>query len=48
MDVYPDDWALCRNGSGEEGMVPLMCLDGGQGKFKFSKVEGGADIGVAY
>lgn len=34
------------NDGGEEGMVPLTCLDWGPGKF--SEVEDGADIGVAY
>ncbi|KAJ7436222.1 hypothetical protein FB451DRAFT_1571144 [Mycena latifolia] len=26
---YDDGWALCKNGRGEQGMVPLECLDRG-------------------
>lgn len=46
VNIYADDWALCVNDSGEEGIVPLTCLDRGPGKF--SEDEGGAAIGVAY
>lgn len=31
--AYDDGWALCVNGRGEQGMVPLECLEGGPGQF---------------
>ncbi|KZT27335.1 hypothetical protein NEOLEDRAFT_1051446, partial [Neolentinus lepideus HHB14362 ss-1] len=27
LGEYDDGWALCVNGRGEQGMVPLECLD---------------------
>ena len=30
---YDDGWAFCVNAGGKEGMVPLECLEGGQGQF---------------
>ncbi len=30
---FDDGWALCVNSSGEQGMVPLECLEGGGGRF---------------
>jgi hypothetical protein len=27
LSDYDDGWALCKNGSGDQGMVPLECLD---------------------
>ncbi|KAI9460026.1 hypothetical protein F5148DRAFT_1217855 [Russula earlei] len=30
---FDDGWALCRNSTGEQGMVPLECLEGGGGQF---------------
>ncbi|KAJ6622895.1 SH3 domain-containing protein [Mycena sp. CBHHK59/15] len=27
LSEYDDGWALCANARGEEGMVPLECLD---------------------
>jgi len=29
---YDDGWAMCVNGSGEQGMVPTECLDRGNGR----------------
>ncbi|KDQ61067.1 hypothetical protein JAAARDRAFT_94211, partial [Jaapia argillacea MUCL 33604] len=29
LSEYDDGWALCMNGRGEKGMVPLECLDRG-------------------
>jgi hypothetical protein len=26
---YDDGWALCKNGRGDQGMVPVECLDRG-------------------
>ncbi|KAI0306701.1 hypothetical protein B0F90DRAFT_798490 [Multifurca ochricompacta] len=31
---FDDGWALCDNMRGERGMVPLECLEGGDGQFK--------------
>jgi hypothetical protein len=28
---FDDGWALCANGGGNQGMVPLECLEGGGG-----------------
>ncbi|KAI0273487.1 hypothetical protein BC834DRAFT_806159, partial [Gloeopeniophorella convolvens] len=30
---FDDGWAMCVNARGEQGMVPLECLDGGGGQF---------------
>lgn len=30
---FDDGWALCANTRGEQGMVPLECLEGGGGHF---------------
>ncbi|KAI9466071.1 hypothetical protein BJY52DRAFT_320842 [Lactarius psammicola] len=30
---FDDGWALCANARGEQGMVPLECLEGGGGQF---------------
>jgi hypothetical protein len=30
---FDDGWALCANTRGEQGMVPLECLEGGGGQF---------------
>jgi hypothetical protein len=30
---FDDGWALCANSRGEQGMVPLECLEGGGGQF---------------
>ncbi len=30
---FDDGWALCGNSRGEQGMVPLECLEGGGGQF---------------
>jgi hypothetical protein len=30
LGEYDDGWALCVNGKGEQGMVPLECLDRGE------------------
>jgi hypothetical protein len=30
---YDDGWAFCVNAGGKDGMVPLECLEGGQGQF---------------
>lgn len=29
IQEYDDGWAMCANGGGEQGMVPLECLDRG-------------------
>lgn len=29
---FDDGWALCEKTSGEQGMVPLECLEGGGGQ----------------
>lgn len=29
---YDDGWAMCVNGTGEQGMVPTECLDSGNGR----------------
>ncbi|KAI0062228.1 hypothetical protein BV25DRAFT_660586 [Artomyces pyxidatus] len=31
--AFDDGWALCTNARGEQGMVPLECLEGGGGQF---------------
>lgn len=41
--AFDDGWALCVNGMGEQGMVPLECLEGGPGQFGGN--EGGAGGG---
>jgi hypothetical protein len=30
---FDDGWALCANSRGEQGMVPLECIEGGGGQF---------------
>ncbi|KAI0282106.1 hypothetical protein BGY98DRAFT_955770 [Russula aff. rugulosa BPL654] len=30
---FDDGWAMCANSRGEQGMVPLECLEGGGGQF---------------
>jgi len=30
---FDDGWALCVNSRGKQGMVPLECLEGGDGQF---------------
>ena len=31
---FDDGWAMCVNGRGDRGMVPLECLEGGSGQFR--------------
>ena len=32
LTEYDDGWALCQNSHGDQGVVPLECLDRGQGR----------------
>lgn len=43
---YDDGWSLCTNldGSGEQGMVPLECLDRRNGKRKASTIGKGSNM----
>ncbi|KAJ6531114.1 hypothetical protein B0H19DRAFT_470393 [Mycena capillaripes] len=39
LSEYDDGWALCKNGRGEQGMVPLECLDRGSAPAQALQVE---------
>ncbi|KAA1469222.1 hypothetical protein DENSPDRAFT_834796 [Dentipellis sp. KUC8613] len=41
--VYDDGWALCANAQGQQGMVPLECLEGGGGHFAGMPAGGGVE-----
>ena len=55
LGEYDDGWALCANSRGEQGMVPLECLDressggggGGGGGLRNSKRASSLLNGVA-
>ncbi|CAL1705731.1 unnamed protein product [Somion occarium] len=42
LGEFDDGWALCANARGEQGVVPLECLDkGGNGQMPHGPVQGG-------
>ncbi|KAK7038233.1 hypothetical protein R3P38DRAFT_2905144 [Favolaschia claudopus] len=42
LSEYDDGWALCKNARGEQGMVPLECLDRGSSGAGLQVEEGGS------
>jgi len=41
LGAFDDGWAMCTNARGEQGMVPLECLDGSGGQFAGTAGSGG-------